>query len=64
MIRDWKKILNFLIAALDPAGPYFDVWKEKRITKDDAKLVDVIHTNSGSITEVNWSLKMIKIMLF
>jgi len=39
-------------AALDPAGPYFDVMKGKRVTKTDAKLVDVIHTNSGSLAQV------------
>ena len=41
------------ITALDPAKPGFDGSnRPQRISKDDAKFVDVIHTNGGSITEV------------
>ena len=38
--------------ALDPAKPWFDFTKpENKINKDDAKLVDVIHTNMGWLWE-------------
>ena len=41
------------ITALDPAKPWFDGSnRPQRISKNDADFVDVIHTNSGSITEV------------
>ncbi len=44
------------ITALDPARPWFDGSNlPRRISKKDAEFVDVIHTNGGSITEVNIS---------
>jgi hypothetical protein len=42
------------ITALDPAKPWFDGSnRPQRISKSDADFVDVIHTNSGSITDVS-----------
>jgi hypothetical protein len=42
------------ITALDPAKPWFDGSnRPQRIGKNDADFVDVIHTNSGSIIDVN-----------
>ena len=44
----------FISLALDPAKPYFDVSSESNIiSKDDAKLVDVMHTNSGFLLYVS-----------
>ena len=40
------------ISALDPAKPLFD--STDRIGKNDADFVDVIHTNAGSVLEVNF----------
>ena len=43
-----------LIKGLDPAQPAFDfATKDDRLDKEDADFVDVIHTNSGMIWEVN-----------
>ena len=43
----------FIPLALDPAKPWFDVTAETNtISKDDAQLVDVIHTNSGFLLNV------------
>lgn len=37
------------IIALDPAGPYFDTRpEEKRLNKNDAKVVQVIHSDGGT----------------
>ena len=39
--------------ALDPAKPWFDVSAASNtIRKDDAQLVDVMHTNSGFLLNV------------
>lgn len=36
------------IVALDPAGPYFETRPEdKRLNKEDADVVEVIHSNGG-----------------
>ena len=49
-----KAFLKF--AALDPAGPWFEVVDRRNmVSKDDAEFVDVIHTNSGSILNVTIS---------
>lgn len=41
------------ITALDPAKPWFDMPPESnKISRDDAIMVDVIHTNSGQLFEV------------
>merc|ERR1711962_480849 len=50
--REFKRLSNqgpiAQITSLDPAKPWFDVTAETNtISKDDAQLVDVIHTNSG-----------------
>merc|ERR1712241_347799 len=39
------------ITGLDPAGPGFNLYTDylKRINKNDATLVDIIHTNAGSL---------------
>ncbi|XP_055859351.1 pancreatic lipase-related protein 2-like [Episyrphus balteatus] len=38
------------IIGLDPAGPlYEDAKNEERLTKDDARYVEVIHTNGGTL---------------
>ncbi|XP_064120583.1 pancreatic lipase-related protein 2-like isoform X2 [Macrobrachium nipponense] len=40
------------VTGLDPAAPWFyDNDSEHRIDKSDAKFVDIIHTNSGSVLE-------------
>ena len=40
--------LNFKISGLDPALPHFqNKPNEERLSKDDAKTVEVIHTNVG-----------------
>ena len=36
----------FFLLGLDPAGPFFSN-KDSALDKDDAKYVDVIHTNAG-----------------
>ena len=51
--------MNFsYFSALDPAGPYFGLLHVKLhdgpISKEDATLVDVMHTNSGFILEVSF----------
>ena len=51
--------MNFsYFSALDPAGPYFGLLHVKLhdgpISKEDATLVDVMHTNSGFILEVSY----------
>ena len=40
--------------ALDPAKPWFDLSEDQthKISKEDAKIVDVIHTNSGPLLSV------------
>ena len=41
------------MSGLDPAKPYFDLaWTEARMLPSDAQLVDIIHTNSGLVTNV------------
>ena len=50
-----KNIISYF-PGLDPALPAFDfATKENRLDKEDADLVDVIHTNSGMIWEVRFS---------
>ena len=41
--------------ALDPAKPWFDLTDDQshKISKEDAKLVDVIHTNGGTLLTVS-----------
>lgn len=37
------------VIALDPAGPLFDIRPEdKRLNKNDAEIVEVIHSNGGT----------------
>jgi hypothetical protein len=46
------------VKALDPAGPWFSMSANNNLVqKSDANLVDVIHTNSGSIVDVNFKTK-------
>ena len=46
-------LINYLFLALDPAKPWFDVSAASNtIRKDDAQLVDVMHTNSGFLLNV------------
>jgi len=46
---------------LDPAQPAFDfATKNDRLDKEDADFVDVIHTNSGMI----WEVQLLKHDLF
>lgn len=43
------------ITGLDPAGPTFDQFKRsQRLDKSDAKLVEVLHTNSGQMKYLNF----------
>ena len=44
-LKDSDKKYFFLLG-LDPAGPFFSN-KDSALDKDDAKYVDVIHTNAG-----------------
>ena len=37
---------QYSLLGLDPAGPFFSN-KDSALDKDDAKYVDVIHTNAG-----------------
>ena len=40
--------------ALDPAKPWFDLSDESnKVSKGDADLVDVVHTNSGDLLSVS-----------
>lgn len=42
------------ITGLDPARPYFETLDPGAvINKNDALFVDIIHTNSGTLTEVS-----------
>ena len=44
--------MSFL--ALDPAKPWFDLSDESnKVSKEDADLVDVMHTNSGELLAVS-----------
>ena len=46
-----------MVAALDPAKPWFDLTdSSNKISKDDAELVDVLHTNSGFLLDVRSGL--------
>ena len=48
-------IFDIEFSALDPAKPWFDLTDESnKISKDDATLVDVIHTNSGFLLYVRY----------
>ena len=41
------------ILGLDPAKPWFDLTDDShRVNKDDADLVDIMHTNSGFLLDV------------
>ena len=47
------KNIFLTISALDPAKPWFDFSdSSNRLSKEDAQLVDVIHTNSGDLLDV------------
>ena len=53
-------VIFFKNLALDPAKPWFDISDPSNtISKDDAQLVDVMHTNSGFLLNVriskNWN---------
>ena len=38
---------------MDPAKPWFDLTDDShRVNKDDADLVDIMHTNSGFLLDV------------
>lgn len=39
------------ISGLDPAKPWFDANPQYKLSRDDAKYVDVIHTNSGDLAD-------------
>ena len=42
------------ITGLDPAFPYYEFsGVDSKLSKDDADFVDVIHTNSGLLTDVS-----------
>jgi hypothetical protein len=61
MATFFKIVYNYFVLfvkALDPAGPWFSMSSNNnRVQKSDANLVDVIHTNSGSIVDVNFKTK-------
>ena len=39
---------------MDPAKPWFDLTDDShRVNKDDADLVDIMHTNSGFLLDVS-----------
>ena len=49
--------MYIVLLGLDPARPYFTdgiLDHMDGLTKEDAEFVDVIHTNSGKIVEVNY----------
>ena len=49
------KFTTVHLQGLDPAAPWFAQTKEEhRMSKEDAKFVDVIHTNSGLLLQVNF----------
>ena len=53
-LSEFKNKFNVSVIALDPAGPWFDVAAAtNRISKTDAKFVDIIHTNSGTLFNVS-----------
>ena len=42
------------VTSLDPAKPWFDLSEaSNKVSKDDAELVDVVHTNSGFLLDVS-----------
>ena len=43
-----KTEIFLFLSALDPAKPWFDHHPSQKISKEDAELVDVMHTNSGA----------------
>ena len=46
----------FDFAGLDPAGPWFPLNEtDTRLDITDADFVDIIHTNSGNLSEDEWS---------
>lgn len=52
-------ILYERISAIDPAGPYFENEDSAvRIDTSDAKFVDAIHTNGGSLVQSRFGIKM------
>ena len=54
-LKDSDKKYFFLLG-LDPAGPFFSN-KDSALDKDDAKYVDVIHTNAGGAGRYNCILR-------
>ena len=43
--------------ALDPAKPWFDLTDAtNKVSKEDATLVDVVHTNSGFLLYVSYKI--------
>ena len=49
-----SKIVSFHLA-LDPAKPWFDLTDaSNKVSKEDATLVDVVHTNSGFLLYVRY----------
>ena len=52
-VKSLFSILTLFHPGLDPAKPWFDLSDESnRISKEDATLVDIIHTNSGFLLDV------------
>ena len=54
--RELTSLPNFplFFQGLDPALPYFETAEpDERILPTDADLVDIIHTNSGYLSEVS-----------
>lgn len=55
MISNYLDLPQHRIVGLDPARPVINKYADKyfRLTKDDAHIVQIIHTNAGILGEIN-----------